>query len=94
MISELASLEVRDLAGVYAARQLGRGLAASLALDRQDQIRVATAISEISRSAVTAGRAAVIAFGIDDADLLLTATFDGEPPDEGVARPPGSWTGW
>jgi signal transduction histidine kinase len=85
MISELARLDVRDLAGVYAARQLGRILAARLDLERQDQIRVATAVSEISRSAVTAGRGAVLAFGIDDFDLLLTATFDGEPPDEGVA---------
>jgi signal transduction histidine kinase/CheY-like chemotaxis protein len=85
MISELARLDVQDLAGVYAARQLGRGVAASLALERQDQIRVATAISEIGRSAVTAGRTAVIAFGIDDTDLLLTATFDGEPPAEGIA---------
>ena len=84
MISELARLEVRDLAGVYAARQLSRTLVASLDLERQDQIRVATAVSEISRSAVTAGQGAVLAFGIDDYDLLLTATFDGEPPDEGV----------
>ena len=30
MISELARLDVRDRAGVYAARQLGRDLAASL----------------------------------------------------------------
>jgi signal transduction histidine kinase/CheY-like chemotaxis protein len=85
MTSELARLHVRDLAGVYAARQLGRGVAASLALERQDQIRVATAISEIGRSAVTAGQATVIVFGIDDADLLLTATFEGEPPAEGIA---------
>jgi signal transduction histidine kinase len=85
MISELARLEVRDLAGVYAARQLSRTLAASLDLEPQDQIRVATAVSEIGRSAVTAGQGAVLAFGIDDFDLLLTATFDGEPPDEGVA---------
>jgi signal transduction histidine kinase/CheY-like chemotaxis protein len=85
MTSELARLHVRDLAGVYAARQVGRGVAASLALERQDQIRVATAISEIGRSAITAGQAAVIVFGIDDADLLLTATFDGEPPAEGIA---------
>jgi len=85
MISELARLDVRDLAGVYAARQLGRGVAASLALDPQDQIRVATAISEVGRSAVTAGRTAVITFGIDDTDLLLTAAFDGEPPAEGIA---------
>ena len=46
---------------------------------------MATALSEISRSAVTAGRTAVIAFGIDDTDLLLTVTLDGEPPAEGIA---------
>jgi len=83
--SELARLDVSDTAGVFAARQLGRGLAATLALEQQDQIRVATALSEISRSAVTAGRTAVITFGIDDAALLLTVTMDGEPPADGIA---------
>jgi signal transduction histidine kinase/CheY-like chemotaxis protein len=85
MTSELASLDVRDLAGVFAARQFGRGLAGSLALERQDQIRVATAISEVSRSAVTDGGGAVIAFSVDSTNLLLTVTFDGEPPADGVA---------
>jgi signal transduction histidine kinase/CheY-like chemotaxis protein len=85
MTSQLARLDVRDPAGVFAARQLGRGLAGCLALDRQDQVRVATALSEISRSAVTAGLAAVITFGIDDVDLVLTVTMDGDPPAEGVA---------
>jgi len=84
-VSELARLDVRDTAGVFAARQLGRGLAATLALERQDQVRVATALSEVSRSAVTAGRTAVITFGIDDAELLLTVTMDGEPPADGIA---------
>ena len=84
MISQLARLDVRDLAGVFAARQLGRRLAASLTLEQQDQIRVATALSEIGRSAVTGGLAAVIAFGVDDTDLLLTVTLDGEPPADGV----------
>ena len=84
-VSELARLDVRDTAGVFAARQLGRGLAATLALEQQDQVRVATALSEISRSAVTAGRTAVIAFGIDDTELLLTVTMDGEPPADGIA---------
>jgi signal transduction histidine kinase/CheY-like chemotaxis protein len=83
--SELARLDVRDAAGVFAARQLGRGLAATLALEQQDQVRVATALSEISRSAVTAGQTAVITFGIDDAELLLTVTMDGEPPADGIA---------
>ena len=85
MTSQLARLDVRDPAGVFAARQLGRGLTASLALDRQDQIRVATALSEISRSAVTAGRTAAIAFDINDTELLVTVTLDGEPPAEGIA---------
>ena len=85
MTGELARLDVRDLAGVFAARQFGRKLAAGLDLEPQDQIRVATAVSEIGRSAVTAGRGAVLAFGFDDFDLVLTATFDGEPPDEGIA---------
>jgi signal transduction histidine kinase/CheY-like chemotaxis protein len=85
MTSELARLEVRDLAGVFAARQFGRNVAIGLELEHQDQIRVATALSEISRSAVMAGRTAAIAFGIDDNELLLTVTFDGEPPAEGIA---------
>jgi signal transduction histidine kinase/CheY-like chemotaxis protein len=85
MTGELASLDVRDLAGVFAARQLGRGLAGSLALERQDQIRVATAVSEISRSAVTDGGGAVIAFSVDGTNLLLTVTFDGKPPTDGIA---------
>src|SRR5205823_42944 len=72
-------------ADVFAARQLGRGLAAVLALEQQDQIRVATALSEISRSAVTAGRTAVITFGIDRADLLVTVSVDGEIPADGTA---------
>jgi signal transduction histidine kinase len=84
MTSQLARVDVRDPAGVFAARQLGRGLAAALDLDRQDQVRVATALSEISRSAVTAGRRIVITFGIDDADLVLTVAMDGPPPSDAV----------
>src|ERR1700676_4065809 len=85
MIRELARLDVRERADVYAARQLGRDLAASLELERQDQIRVATALSEISRSTVMAGLTAVITFSIDDTELLLAVTLDGEPPADGMA---------
>jgi signal transduction histidine kinase/CheY-like chemotaxis protein len=85
MTDEFARLLVRDLPGVFAARRLGRELAAGLALDRQDQTRVATALSEISRSAVTAGRTAVIVFAANAADLVLTVTVDGEVPGDGIA---------
>jgi len=85
MTAELASLHVRDLPGVFAARRLGRELAAGLALEGQDQVRVATALSEISRSAVTAGLSAVISFGADETSLVLTVTVDGPPPADGMA---------
>jgi signal transduction histidine kinase/CheY-like chemotaxis protein len=85
MTNEFGSLHVRDLPGVFAARRLGRELAAGLDLERQDQVRVATALSEITRSTLTAGYSAVIAFGADDTSLVLTVTVDGEPPADGVA---------
>jgi signal transduction histidine kinase/CheY-like chemotaxis protein len=85
MTDELASLRVRDLTGVFAARRLGRELAAGLGLEQQDQVRVATALSEISRSAVTVGQTAAIVFGADKTSIMLTVTVNGEPPEEGVA---------
>jgi signal transduction histidine kinase/CheY-like chemotaxis protein len=85
MTNELASLRVRDLPGVFAARRLGRELAAELGLDQQDQVRVATALSELCRSTISTGQAAEIAFGADPADLVLTVTVGGERPGEGIA---------
>jgi signal transduction histidine kinase len=85
MTNQLASLRVRDLPGVFAARRLGRELAAELGLDQQDQVRVATALSEVCRSTISTGQAAEIIFGADAADLLLTVTVDGARPAEGVA---------
>jgi signal transduction histidine kinase len=84
MTDELASLHVRDLPGVFAARRLGRELAAGLGMDDRDQVRVATALSEISRSAITVGQTAVIAFGADKTRLVLTVTVNGKPPEEGI----------
>ena len=55
MMSDLVRLQVRDAEGVFAVRQLGRTVAAELSLEHQDQVRVATALSEISRSSVMAG---------------------------------------
>ena len=83
---EFATLHVRDLPGVFAARRVGRELAAGLALEQQDQVRVATALSELCRSTVTAGQSAVIAFGADQASLVVTVTVDGEPPRTGSSR--------
>jgi signal transduction histidine kinase len=85
MTSEFARIEVRDVGGVFAARQLGREVAAELGLERQDQVRVATALSEVGRSAVITAQTAVIAFDADQSDLILTVTFDSEPPADGTS---------
>jgi len=62
MISELARLDVRDLAGVYAARQLVAG-GRQLGPGPQDQIRWPPLISESRPQHGDAGRTAVITFG-------------------------------
>jgi signal transduction histidine kinase/CheY-like chemotaxis protein len=80
---ELARLEVQDQASVFAARQLGRAVAAELGLERQDQIRVATALSEVSRSVVQAGELGTIVFAFDATSLVVSVTV-GTLPEEGV----------
>jgi signal transduction histidine kinase len=84
MTSELARIEVADPPGVFAARQLSRGIAAQLGLEGQDQVRVATALSEVTRSAVMAGQHAIVTFGTDTSDLVISVSLDGKPPAEGV----------
>jgi signal transduction histidine kinase len=84
MTSDFARIEVRDVGGVFAARQLAREVAAELRLDRQDQVRVATALSEVARSAVVTAQTAAIAFSTDQSHLIITVRFDGEAPAEGT----------
>jgi signal transduction histidine kinase len=84
MTSDFARIEVRDVGGVFAARQLGREVAAELRLDRQDQVRVATALSEVARSAVATEQTAAIEFSADQSHLIITVRFDGEAPAEGT----------
>lgn len=84
MTETFARLHVRDLPGVFTARRLGRELATVLGLDTQDQVRVATALSEISRSTVTAGHDADIDFGADEGSLVFIVTINGEPPPDGI----------
>lgn len=84
MTTELARFELRDAGGVFAARQLGREVAAELMLDRQDQVRVATAISEIGRDVVIAGQTALIVFAADNVALHVTVTHDGPLTGSGL----------
>jgi signal transduction histidine kinase/CheY-like chemotaxis protein len=81
---ELVRITVRDTAGVFAARQLGREAAAELGLERQDQVRVATALSEIGRELVVAGQVAEVAFLAADGDLVVRVVYAGPPLDAAV----------
>jgi signal transduction histidine kinase/CheY-like chemotaxis protein len=85
MTRELLRIEIRDAAGVFAARQVAREVAAELALERQDQVRVATALSEIGRELVVSGRAGVVAFLAADDDLVVTVEHDGPSPREALS---------
>jgi signal transduction histidine kinase/CheY-like chemotaxis protein len=85
MTQELLRIEIRDAAGVFAARQIARDVAAELALERQDQVRVATALSEIGRELVVSGRAGVVAFLAADDDLVVTVEHDGPSPREALS---------
>jgi signal transduction histidine kinase/CheY-like chemotaxis protein len=80
MSGELLRVEVRDTVGVFAARRLGREVAAELGLERQDQVRVATALSEIGRELVIAGQAAVIVFLATGGELVVRVEHQGPPP--------------
>ncbi|HEY6478866.1 MAG TPA: ATP-binding protein [Streptosporangiaceae bacterium] len=85
MTSELVRVEVRDTAGVFSARQLGREVAAELGLERQDQVRVATALSEVGRELVIAGQVAIMIFLAGDGELIIRIEHDGPPPRDALA---------
>ena len=61
----LCTLELRADADVVAARQRAREVAERLGLDGQDQVRFATAVSEVARNAVRYARDGRIEFDVD-----------------------------
>jgi len=62
---------------VVHARQRARTLAAMLGFDRQDQTRIATAVSEIARNTVSYGRGGTLRFSLEGQgnDRALAASF-------------------
>jgi signal transduction histidine kinase len=84
MTTELMRVEVRDTAGVFAARQVGREVAAELGLERQDQVRVAAALSEVGRELVVAGQVATMIFLAGAGELIIRIEHDGPPPRDAL----------
>ncbi|MFI7045631.1 ATP-binding response regulator [Streptosporangium sandarakinum] len=69
---ELIRIRVRDDSDIFVMRKLGREAAEAVGLASQDQIRVATALSEISREVLGEGREAYAAFLLDGEALVVT----------------------
>jgi signal transduction histidine kinase len=63
-VREVLRLVVADERDVFAARQRGREVAAAVGLENQDQVRVATALSELGRELVLQGRRAEVALSL------------------------------
>jgi signal transduction histidine kinase/CheY-like chemotaxis protein len=75
---ELIRLRISGDADVFAARQRGRTVAAVVGLDNQDQVRVATALSELCRELAGTGQPATVALGVSGGRaprLVITATW-------------------
>ncbi|NAS21289.1 response regulator [Herbidospora sp. NEAU-GS84] len=62
---ELLSIEVRGEGDVFTLRQRARVVADAAGLDQQDQVRLATALSEVGREVLSQAGGARIAFSID-----------------------------
>ncbi|MFI0412025.1 ATP-binding protein [Actinomadura sp. 3N508] len=62
---ELLRIEITDAEGVFAVRQLGRRVAAEVGLPNQDQVRVATALSEAGRALYACSDRVSVAFALD-----------------------------
>jgi signal transduction histidine kinase/CheY-like chemotaxis protein len=77
VIVELTRLPLVEEADVFTLRHRGREVAAALGLDDQDQIRVATALSEVGREALDPHGDGFAMFCVDfttDATLTVTIT--------------------
>ncbi|HTM01510.1 MAG TPA: ATP-binding protein [Candidatus Omnitrophota bacterium] len=65
MSTRILSLALRQEVDVVLARQRARRIAALLGFDGQDQVRIATAVSEIARNAVAYAEQGLAEFGIE-----------------------------
>src|SRR5580658_529832 len=66
MIWRIVSVTLETEEDVVAARQRARQIAAAIGFDAQDQTRIATAVSEIARNAVSYGKGGQAEFSLDE----------------------------
>lgn len=84
MSDPIYSLQLREERDVFAARQSGREVAAAAGFEDQDQVRIATALSEVSRDVVAAGGGNVT-FSVTPPDLF-TVELVTSVPEQAMRR--------
>lgn len=82
-VEPVFALGVANEHDVFVLRRLGRDAAAAVGLDRQDQVRLATALSELGRDRL-AGTGVTAVFGVLTGD---------QPPGRGALAATLAWTG-
>jgi signal transduction histidine kinase len=89
----IVAMRLASDSDVAMARQRTRRVAEAMGFDSQDQVRIATAVSEIARNAVTYAREGEVEFAYDasgPSQSLLVTVSDRGP---GIADPDRIWTG-
>lgn len=81
MSDPIYSLQLRQERDVFVARQAGREVAAAVGVEGQDLVRIATALSEVSRDVVAAG-GGEITFCVTPPDLLSVELVTSGPAQE------------
>lgn len=76
-MTRLLTIDIRDEQGVVAARQRTRQVAELLGFDAQDQVRLATAVSELARNAVQFAGGGRAEFAADSHALTITVRDQG-----------------
>ena len=76
-MTRLLTIDVRDEQGVVVARQRTRQVAELLGFDVQDQVRLATAVSEVARNAVQHGGGGRAEFAVERRTLTITLRDQG-----------------
>ncbi len=77
---------------VFTVRQRGREIAEAMGLERQDQLRVAAALSDVGRDLVRRGVVAAVTFGVDEGPpttLCVEFSWQGAAPEREL---PTGWT--
>ncbi|MFC7385812.1 ATP-binding response regulator [Sphaerisporangium rhizosphaerae] len=69
---ELIRIALGDHQDVFAIRRIGREIAELVGLKGQDQIRVATALSEVGREAFSVHAGTSVVFSVSEHELLIT----------------------